>query len=133
MIEYGEFCRVYGATLRNRVIEYMLERGRLDFAVGDLAQEVNLSRPRAYQLIKELSNEGIIKKTRLVGRTQLYTLDYSNSVVKLLKKSFNDCLRLVENTVSNPIKELSEKYKDRSLPKSYFIKIQDLFERASLK
>lgn len=128
MTKYGEFCKVYGATLRNRLIEYMLEMGKLDFAVGDLAQETNISRPKAYQIIDELLSEGMVKKARIVGRTQLFTLDYSDPKVKLLKKSFDDCLKLVGDTISNPLKELSSDFANKPMSKSRFVKVRSLFE-----
>ena len=94
-IKPGMFCKVYGNGLRNRVLEYMLEFGELDFAVGDMAKEIGISRPKTYQIISELEMQNIIKKSRIVSGTQLYVLNDESLQVKLLKKSFRDCLKLV--------------------------------------
>lgn len=124
MNKYGKFCEVYGKTLRNKLLEYILEMGRLDFAVGGLAEEINISRPKAYQLITELEDEGIIKKTRIVGKTQLYSLNHENVKVKLLKKSFDECLRLVVD--ENPFNEWIDFAKKHTLSKEILNELKNL-------
>ena len=88
----GIFCDIYGKSLRNQILEFILEFDELDFAVSDI--EVDLSKPRKYQLIRQLEKEGIIIKSRVVGGTQLYNLNENNLKVKLLVETFNKCLKL---------------------------------------
>jgi predicted DNA-binding protein YlxM (UPF0122 family) len=95
----GVFCRVYGNSLRNKVLEYMLEFGELDFATGDIARELQISRPKVYQIIGELVSSNILIKSRIVSGTQLYSLNNNLNLVKLLKKSFKECLKV---TVESP-------------------------------
>ena len=94
-IEFGEFCRLYGETLRNRILEHLLELGKLDFAIGDIAVEIGISKPKAYEIMKNLEKEGFVKKTRIVAGTQLYMLDEKKPEVKQLKRDFNECLKRV--------------------------------------
>ncbi len=94
-MKFGIFCEIYGKTLRNLVIEYLLEMRNLDFAVGDMAEEIEISRPKAYEIIKNLEKENIVKKSRTVSGTQLYILNKNNIKVKLLTKTFKECLNLV--------------------------------------
>lgn len=96
-IEYGAFCGLYGKTLRNRVVEYMLEMPNLDFAVSDITEEIGASKPKMYQIINGLEKEGLIKKSRVVAGAQLYILNKEKKEVRLLQKSFKDCLRNVVN------------------------------------
>lgn len=93
--EFGAFSKVYGKTLRNKVLEFILELGELDFAVSDILEEVNISKPRLYEIIKELEEERIINKSREIGGTQLYVLNIGSNKVKLLIESFNECLKTV--------------------------------------
>ncbi|MBA3064826.1 winged helix-turn-helix transcriptional regulator [Candidatus Woesearchaeota archaeon] len=93
--EYGTFCKIYGKSLRNKVLEFILELGELDFAVSDILEEVNISKPKLYQIIKELEEENIIKKSREVSGTQLFILNKKDEKVNLLIQSFNECLRKV--------------------------------------
>jgi sugar-specific transcriptional regulator TrmB len=102
-IEFGEFCRLYGETLRNRVLEYLLELGSLDFAIGDMAVEIGISKPKAYEIMKNLEKEGFVKKTRIIAGTQLYMLNEKKLEVKQLKRDFKECLkRVLEEAEEKP-------------------------------
>jgi len=93
--EFGAFCELYGKTIRNLIIEYLLENKGLDFAVGDMANELNISRPKAYELIKEFEKDKLVEKSRIVSGTQLYKLNEVNRRVKQLLKNFKECLKLI--------------------------------------
>jgi hypothetical protein len=99
----GAFCSTYGLSMHNLVLEYLLENQGLDFAVGDLAKENKISRPKAYELIKGFEKKRIIKKSRIIGKTQLYILNKSDNKVILFMKDFKECLRIVaeENSEKN--------------------------------
>jgi sugar-specific transcriptional regulator TrmB len=73
----------------------LLENQGLDFAVGDMAKEVGISRPKAYAVIKEFDRKEYIKKSRIIGKTQLYLLNKENKRVKLFLRDFRECLRLI--------------------------------------
>lgn len=94
MVE-GAFCETYGNTIENRILEYLLENQDLDFAIGDMAKELKISRPKAYEVIKLFEKKKYVKKSRIVGKTQLYLLNKKNSRVKLFLKDFKECLRIV--------------------------------------
>lgn len=91
----GAFCETYGATIQNKILEYLLENQDLDFAAGDAAKELKISRPKAYQVMELFLKKGFVKKTRLVGKTQLYTLNKENRRVKLFMKDFLECLKII--------------------------------------
>ena len=94
-MKIGAFCETYGNTIKNRILEYVLENQDLDFAVGDMAKEIGISRPKAYQVIKDFEKREYIKKSRIVGKTQLYILNKANKRVKLFLRNFKDCLKLI--------------------------------------
>jgi sugar-specific transcriptional regulator TrmB len=73
----------------------MLENQDLDFAVGDMAKELKISRPKAYEVIRQFEKKDYVKKSRVVGKTQLYKLNKENLRVKLLLRDFRECLKLV--------------------------------------
>ncbi len=95
MNQKGMFCEVYGHSIRNRILEYALENKGLDFAVGDMAKECSISKPKAYEIIKKFESKGYIKKSRIVGRTQLYMLNEESKRVKLFLRDFKECLKIV--------------------------------------
>ncbi|MGV8162796.1 MAG: hypothetical protein ACP5N2_05700 [Candidatus Nanoarchaeia archaeon] len=109
--ERGMFCKVYGDSLRNRVLEHLLELGELDFSAGDMARELGISRPKVYQIIGELESQKILVKRRIVSGVQLYNLNNELILVKILRKSFKECLKLVVDSSSKKNQKVSdEKY-----------------------
>ena len=60
-----------------------------------MAKELQISKPKAYEIIGEFEKKGYLKKSRIVGKTQLYILNKENSRVKLFLNDFKECLRLV--------------------------------------
>ena len=95
MNQTGAFCETYGNTINNRVLEYMLENQDLDFAVGDMAKEIKISRPKAYEVVKEFGKKGYVIKSRIISKTQLHMLNKKNKRVKLFLRDFKECLKLV--------------------------------------
>ncbi len=93
--DIGAFCETYGATIENLVLEYLLENQDLDVAVGDMAKELDISRPKAYEVTEDFENKGYVVKSRVVGKTQLYKLNKANIRVKIFLRNFEECLRLV--------------------------------------
>jgi hypothetical protein len=85
----------YGNTVRNRVLEYLLETQGLDLAIGDMAKVIGISRPKAYEVMSEFEKCGYVLKSRVVGKTQFYIFNRSNPRVKIFMRSFKDCLRLL--------------------------------------
>jgi len=96
----GAFCEAYGLNSRNLVLEYLFENSELDFAVSDMAREVGLSKPKAYEIIAGFEKKGFVRKTRIIGKTQLYLLNKKNSMVLMLLKNFRECLRLIADEYS---------------------------------
>ncbi|MFH1649079.1 MAG: helix-turn-helix domain-containing protein [Candidatus Woesearchaeota archaeon] len=105
----GAFCETYGDTISNRVLEYLLENQGLDVAIGDIARELGISRPKTYEVIAYFEEKGYVLRTRVVGRTQLFALNKTNSRVILFTKDFKECLRIValENSIPNPKRQMS--------------------------
>lgn len=110
MNEIGAFCETYGNTIHNRILEYVLENAEIDFAVGDMAKELGISKPKTYEVIKYFEEKGYIEKSRIVGKTQLYKLNEDNERVKLFLNDFKECLRLVveEYSEEEPIEADTE-------------------------
>ncbi|GEM_PF-4281441 len=84
-----------GKSIRNRVIEHLLTLRNLEFAVGNVAKEIGISRPSAYAILKELERKGMVKKTRIIAGTQLHALNTSKAEVQQLLRDFKECLKRV--------------------------------------
>ena len=103
--EAGAFCETYGLTIENCVLEYLLENQDLDFAIGDMAEELDISRPKAYEVMKDFEGKGYVMKSRIDGKTQLYKLNKDNLRGRIFLRNFDECLQLVieENSAINPM------------------------------
>ena len=101
----GIFCEIYGRSIRTQILEYILTFQSSDFAVSDIAEEVKISRPKAYEYANKFEKQGYIVKSRVIGRTQLYKLNKEHKHVKLLMRTFNDCLQLVVDEHSTKNKQ----------------------------
>ena len=91
----GAFCETYGNTILNRVWQFLMETQEMDFAISDVAEDVCISRPKAYQVMEEFENKNYVKKSRVVGKTQLYRLNKENPIVKIFIRNFKECLMMV--------------------------------------
>lgn len=109
---WGEFCDAFGATPRNRIIEFFLEGRELDFSTGDVARETRLNRATAYNIMGELVKEKYVAPTRKVSGSQLYRLNAAKEEVKLLIKAFNLVLRITTE-------KYMKTYEDRKRRKVY--------------
>jgi len=114
MENIGAFCEIYGNTINNRVLEYLLENQTLDFAIGDMARELKISRPKTYEIIKEFEKKEYVNKSRIVGKTQLYILNKENNRVRLFLKTFKECLKMVVEEYGGKTTKIVEGVKETS-------------------
>ena len=94
-LPYGQYCEIYGKTLRNRVLEFFLEAYFADIAVSEITDLSNISKPKAYQIIDEFIKKGFVIKSRVIGKTQMYKLNTENPIVKIYIRNFKECLNMV--------------------------------------
>ena len=88
-IKWGEFCNIFGATPRNRIIEFFLEARELDYGIGDVAEFTGLNRATAYNVMTELIQDHYVVPTRKLSGAQLFKLNVQKQEVKLLIEVFN--------------------------------------------
>ena len=96
----GQYSKIYGKTISNRVMENFLEAGYSDVGASEIVSLTGISKPKVYQTIEEFMKKGYIIKSRVVGRTQLYKLNKENMIVRIFLRNFNECLQIVANEYS---------------------------------
>lgn len=98
------FCEVFGFTTENKVLGEILVMRNVDIAISDMAEDIGISKPKAYEIMARFEKRGIVKKTRIIGKTQLYALNKEHPHSKILMRSFKDCLRMaVDGYVKKPV------------------------------
>lgn len=93
LTQIGVFCEFFGNTIHNQVLEYILEHEDLDFAASDVASWLGISRPKAYEYLYLFAKKKMVVKTRIVGGTQLYSLDASSIIVKKILRVYAELLK----------------------------------------
>lgn len=91
----GVFCEVFGANVRNRVVENLLAAKYVGIAIPDLAKESGISKQRAYEIIYEFEKKAMIKRHRIIGKTQIWIINENNDEIKILQIAFKECMKLV--------------------------------------
>ena len=79
----GRFTDSTADTARFRILEYFLEARETDHAVSDVIEATELARSSFYAAWPALLASGVIRHTRIVGKTRLYQLDRTNAYAKL--------------------------------------------------
>jgi len=60
--------------MNKKLKEFLLKNKGVDFTISDIAEGMNISKPKAYGIIEMLEGKGYLIKTKLVGGTQFYEL-----------------------------------------------------------
>jgi predicted ArsR family transcriptional regulator len=126
----GAYCKQYGNTIRNKVIEHFLENDGTHISAGQMAKELKISRQKAYEEIKDLINIKYIKKSKIISKIQIYELNKKNPRVLLFEKNFLDCLKLIGKQQTAKDSMLEEQNK---LLKELVKEINELKEKISAK
>ena len=75
-----------GDTPANRILDFFIEGKGIDYTKSDVADGCGLSRPTVYKAMASLEKQGIVRKTRTIGRSRLYALNSEEARVKALLK-----------------------------------------------
>ena len=75
---------VMGEYPQVRVIEILVTHPWSEYTKKDLAEASGISRSTLYNLLDKLETYQIIKPTRKIGSTQLYTLNQESSTTKAI-------------------------------------------------
>jgi len=84
---------ILGSGAHIKILDYLLDCKDIDCAVSDLAEGSNISRQYAYKIVEKLMKFGVVEKSRIVGRTQLYKIAKDNSIARKLLEFNNEILK----------------------------------------
>ena len=74
----------FGNYPRIRVIDLLLSHPYTEYTKKDIAECSNVARGTLYEFFDELNKYKLIKPTRKIGNTQLYSIDMDSPAVKAL-------------------------------------------------
>lgn len=80
------FLEVFGDTPKLRVLDFLIENHMFDYPMTEIARESNVSYNSITVFFNEWIKDGILVKTRKVGKSDYYKLNIDNVFVKNLIK-----------------------------------------------
>ncbi len=84
MEEKSSFRIVFGDAPVVKVIDFFLDNREFDYSLTDIAKNSDVGWSTLHGFWKELVKLDIVKKTRRIGRAELYKLNADNQLVRKL-------------------------------------------------
>ncbi len=84
MKEKTSFAIVFGESPIAKVIDFFIDNQEFDYSLTDIAKGAEVGWTTLHQFWPELVKIGIVKKTRKIGRAELYKLNLESALVKKL-------------------------------------------------
>ncbi|MBI4141289.1 hypothetical protein HY484_00010 [Candidatus Woesearchaeota archaeon] len=84
MREKSSFLLVFGESPVIKVIDYLLDNQELDYSLTDIAKGADVGWSTLHQFWKDFVKLNIVKRTRRIGRAELYKLNRNNPLVEKL-------------------------------------------------
>lgn len=81
-------------TPRLRIIDFFLTIRELDNSLLAVTEVTKLSKATVYNEVNKFVEQGLIKKTRMIGNTQLYQWNNENNRAKRLQRLFDVCIMM---------------------------------------
>ena len=83
-MEKSLFVRFFGDAPLVRILDFLMENKLFDYTKTDIARNSSISRVSLYKVWPVFLEHRIVKPTRRIGNTQLYSLNEKNPVVQQL-------------------------------------------------
>ena len=96
------FLKQFGDTPQLRILDFFIDNHFFDFPLTEIARESNVSYNSLKLILPQFIKDGIVFKTRRIGKSDYYKLNIDNLLVKNLMKL--DWM-LVEKSIENINKE----------------------------
>jgi len=78
------FTELLGSSPELKVFDFLLIHKNYDYSLTEIARNSNIGYTSIHSFWKQWVNKGIVKKTRRIGRAQMYELNKENAFVKQL-------------------------------------------------
>ncbi len=85
-MEKSSFRLVFGDSPIIRVIDFFLDHREFDYSLTEIAKGAGVGWVTLHQFWKELVRLGLVKRTRRIGRAELYRLNEASPIVKKLSE-----------------------------------------------
>ena len=83
-MEKSSFTLVFGNSPFVKVLDFFMQFEDFDYPISFISKETETKWETVEKVIEILVKKGFVKKTRRLGKAQLYGLDKENKLTKLL-------------------------------------------------
>ena len=84
MEKQSSFRLIFGNAPVVKVLDFFLDNKEFDYSLTDIAKNSDIGWSTLHLFWKEFVKLGIVKKTRRIGRAELYKLNIESPLVKKL-------------------------------------------------
>lgn len=74
------YLKLFGGSNNMRVLDYLLDL-EVDVGITDICDGTDLSRKTVEKIVQSFVDEKVVRKTRIVGKTQMFSLNNAYPVV----------------------------------------------------
>ena len=82
--EKSSFVLLFGESPLIKVIDFLLTFKEFDYSIASIAKETATKWEAVEKALDFLTKKGIVKKTRKLGKAQLYMLNKDSALAKLI-------------------------------------------------
>ena len=83
-LEPGIFCKTFGLTPRNQILEWFVEMSGIEYDTGQLQEYTKLQPEIIHSILQQLVKEKLLLATRKSKGQQLYTFNKEHPLSALL-------------------------------------------------
>ena len=79
--------RAFGSSPQMKIIDYLMEFPRNDFTQKEIIEALGMSKTTFYKYFDDLLEFDMIKITRRIAKSKLYSINLSNPIIQSMKKN----------------------------------------------
>ncbi|MGI0040853.1 MAG: winged helix-turn-helix domain-containing protein [Nitrosopumilaceae archaeon] len=79
--------RAYGNSPQMKILDYLMEFPRNDFTQKEIIEALGMSKTTFYKYFDDLLEFDMIKITRRIAKSKLYSINLSNPIIQSMKKN----------------------------------------------
>lgn len=85
-MEHSLIFRIYGSSPNTKILDFLLSFPKNEFTVGDIIEELGMSRTTFYKYFGDLVNIGMIKAIHK-AKQKLYSINLESPIIQNIRKN----------------------------------------------
>ena len=85
-MEDSSFIKTLGSSPMTRVLDFLIEGKEFDYSLSDICRNADVGWTTLHTFWPQLEKNGIVKHTRISGKSKMHKINTENPVVRALIK-----------------------------------------------